>query len=160
MMPKASRVMLLEGAAALGDGMTASKATPAYARCPYTLPMPVRRERGRQAALPDAALRGVHFRLTGLAAEGLLKFRHIADDVVDAQLRYGVRVGEDERARSFGTDLVAPAGSVGDEEPLQIGEAVRIRIVERFALAAEIEHQRRKREMNAAVIGRILALGE
>ena len=80
--------------------------------------------------LPDAAGWDVDFGLAGFAVKGFLEFGHVADDVVYAQFFGRMGIGEYVCAKRFGADLAAPAFRIRDEEALEIGEAVRVFVVE------------------------------
>src|SRR5580700_1990133 len=100
-----------------------------------------------------------HF-LTGLAAEGLVELRHVRSHIVDAEHGQRMRVGSHRHTRYLRPHIRAPRVSVGEEKSLPIGPAIRTFIVKRFALLLEFSLESVEREMDAAVIRSIFALGE
>ena len=73
--------------------------------------------------------------LSLVAAKGLLELRHIRNDVVDTVLGIRMWIGQDQSANQLRPVLLTPNERVGQEEPLQIGEAVGTLIVEAFAFS-------------------------
>ena len=84
----------------------------------------------------------MHHGLAGLAIECLLELRHIHQHVVDAQFGHGVRIGQNHVPCRFRPDLIAPAHPVGNEETLQVGQAVRVLVLQRFALLFQLLDKR------------------
>ncbi len=95
-----------------------------------------------------------------LQPKACCELRHVRNHVVDAEDRQRVRVGGDDQTRDLRPHIRAPRIRIREEEALAIGPAVRTFVVERFALLLECGFERVQREMDAAVVGRVFALGE
>ena len=110
--------------------------------------------------LPDSAGVGSYHLLPGLAAEGVLEFRHVGHHVIDAEDGQGMGIGGHGEARDLGTDVGAPRVGKRQEELLAVGPSIGTFIVERFALLFQVGLEGIEREVDAAVVGSIFPLRE
>src|ERR1700733_6870610 len=69
-------------------------------------------------------------------------------------------LGGDDQTSYFRSHTRAPGVGVCQEEALQISPAVRTFVIQRFALLLEVGFKCKQCKMDAAVIRRILALGQ
>src|SRR5271170_3479947 len=106
-----------------------------------------------------ASVRPDHL-LASLATKSLGKLRHIRNHVVDAEDGQRVRVGGNHQTRHLRTYTGAPRVGVREEEALTIRPAIQTFVVERLALLLEFGLERKQRQMDAAVIRRILTLSK
>src|ERR1035441_3641801 len=106
-----------------------------------------------------ASVRPDHL-LARLASESLGKLRHVRHHVVDAEDGQRVWVGGNRQTRYLRPDIGAPRVGEGKEEALAIGPAIRTFVVDRLALLLEFALEGVQRDTEAAVVRRILALGQ
>jgi hypothetical protein len=105
---------------------------------------------------PDAAGVGMHHRLSGVAAVGVGKFRHVAHHIVYAVPIEGVSLRHHRGTSRFRTEFSAPDVGPGEEEVLQFSGAVLGFPVEIFALRLESVLQAGESDADTAVVGRCL----
>src|SRR5258708_23990434 len=92
-------------------------------------------------------------------SKGLLKFRHVLHDAVDAPAAGGVRVYADTQAQDFRCDIFTPHAAVAEEEALIGGEAVNQLVGVLFGLTHKFV-QGHEGDAGAAVVGGVFAEGE
>src|SRR5437868_12730655 len=80
---------------------------------------------------PHAARRRAHHRLSHVASESLLEFRHVLHGPIDAPARERMFIGERSVTRCFVTLVLAPRSAICKEEALLCSEASGILLLAR-----------------------------
>src|SRR6516162_4643877 len=108
--------------------------------------------------LPDTTGVLAHHGLTLVAAKRLGEFRHVGNHVIDAVFVEWMRVHEQQSPHHFGSHIAAPDASIGQKKSLQLGYAIFPFARQSFSLGLQVRVQRRQRQVDAAIVGRILTL--
>ena len=91
--------------------------------------------------------------LSGVAGERCAELGHVADYAIHAITSVGMGIGLRAQTGSFRPDVLAPELSVAQEEALLRRESVHLGL----RLAVQRLHEGHKRQMNAAIVGRVFA---